>query len=120
MATGDPQTFEIERAGLALVGDRWGEAPGRGIVLLLHGGGQTRHSWARTGARLAAAGFVAVALDARGHGESGWDPGGDYSLDAFVADLLAVAATLAEAPILVGASLGGITSLLAAGEHHGV
>src|SRR5579864_5021971 len=115
MATGDPQTFEIERAGLALVGERWGEAPGRGTVLLLHGGGQTRHSWARTGARLGAAGYVALALDARGHGDSAWDHDGDYSLDAFVADLLAIVATLPEPPILVGASLGGITALLAAG-----
>jgi pimeloyl-ACP methyl ester carboxylesterase len=120
MAAGEPRTFEIEGAGLVLVGDRWGEAPGRGIVLLLHGGGQTRHSWARTGARLAAAGYAARALDARGHGDSAWDPGGDYSLETFAADLLAVTATLPQPPVLVGASLGGITALLAAGQHPGL
>jgi len=115
------QTFEIERdGGLRLVGDRWGDPPGRGTVLLLHGGGQTRHSWGRTAERLSAAGYVAVTLDARGHGDSGWDPGGDYSADAFVGDLLEVVATLAEPPALVGASLGGSTALLAAGEHPGL
>jgi len=114
------ETFEIERAGLRLVGDRWGSHPSRGTVLLLHGGGQTRHSWARTGVRLADAGYLALALDARGHGDSSWDPGGDYSIDTFVADLLAVVATLPERPTLVGASLGGITALLATGEHPGL
>jgi non-heme chloroperoxidase len=88
-------------------------------VLLLHGGGQTRHSWARTAERLAAAGRPAYALDLRGHGESEWAADGDYSLDAFVADTLAVIATLDRPPVLVGASLGGMTALLIAGEHPG-
>jgi len=112
-----PERFEVQRRGLTLVGDRWGADPGRGIVLLLPGGGQTRHSWARTGERLAVAGYAPIALDTRGHGESGWDPAGDYSLEAFVGDLRAIVAELPEPPVLVGASLGGITSLVAAGEH---
>jgi non-heme chloroperoxidase len=115
--TAAAQTIELERPGLVLVGERFGVEPARGTVVLLHGGGQTRHSWARTGVRLAAAGYVAVAFDARGHGESGWDPAGDYSIDAYLGDLLAIVASLPERPILVGASLGGITALLAAGEH---
>ena len=38
--------------GVTLVGDEWGErdAPS---VLLLHGGGQTRHSWKDAGSHLA-------------------------------------------------------------------
>ncbi|CAO5154795.1 Alpha/beta hydrolase [Frankia sp. AiPs1] len=101
-------------SGLPLVGDDWG-GPGQ-PVLLLHGGGQTRHAWGGTAAALAALGYRAIALDGRGHGESGWDPGGDYSLNAYVADLRAVLATIDGAPVLVGASLGGMTSLLAVGE----
>ena len=58
-----------------------------------------------------------VAVDLRGHGDSEWDPRGDYSLDAFVADLLAVIDKSDRAPILVGASIGGITSLVTAGEY---
>ena len=39
------------------------------LVLLLHGGGQTRHAWKGTGEALAEAGFRAFSLDARGHGD---------------------------------------------------
>jgi pimeloyl-ACP methyl ester carboxylesterase len=111
-------TFRVPASGVTLAGERWDpqERPA-GTVVLLHGGGQTRHSWDATARRLAEHGWVAVALDARGHGDSDWDPGGDYSLDAFVRDLVAFVSTLEEAPVLVGASLGGITSLTAAGEH---
>jgi pimeloyl-ACP methyl ester carboxylesterase len=107
--------------GVRLVGDRW-DPPGEhlGTVLLLHGGGQTRHSWQDTGRRLCAAGWTAVALDIRGHGDSDWAPDGDYSLDALVGDLETVADDLGEPPVLVGASLGGMTSLLALGEHPGL
>ena len=65
-------------------------------------------------------GSTAVTLDARGHGDSDWAPDRDYSIDGFVGDLLAFVATLDRAPVLVGASLGGITSLVAAGEHPGL
>src|ERR1700686_252544 len=100
------EPVEFEGAGVRLVGERWAEAPHRGVVVLLHGGGQTRHSWARTAVRLAAAGWTAIAFDARGHGESDWHPSGDYTLDGFVSDLLALVGTLEAAPVLVGASLG--------------
>ena len=105
---------------MRLVADRWPASPARGIVVLQHGGGQTRHSWARTGERLAAGGWTAIAYDARGHGESEWHPTGIYNLDGFIADLLQLIATLDEAPVLVGASLGGMTALVTAAEHPGV
>lgn len=100
---------------LTIRGEAWGpsDAP---PVLLLHGGGQTRYAWGNTARTLAAQGWYAIALDLRGHGESDWAPDGDYSIDAFIADLRGVAARLSQAPALVGASLGGITSLLAEGE----
>src|SRR5262249_47672109 len=55
--------------------------------------------------------------DLRGHGDSDWAADGDYSLDAFSGDVLAVATALERPPALVGASLGGISSLAAGGEH---
>jgi pimeloyl-ACP methyl ester carboxylesterase len=118
----DPRAelFEYEGAGVQLVGTRWAVAAPRGVVVLLHGGGQTRHSWARTAQRLAAEGWTAVTVDARGHGDSDWHPTQDYTLDGFVGDLLALVPTLEHAPVLVGASLGGITALVAAGEHPGL
>ncbi len=107
---------EIEGdAGVALRGEAWGppEAP---PVILLHGGGQTRHSWSAAGRRIAAEGWLSLALDLRGHGESDWAGEGRYRPDHFVADLRAVADWLGRPPIVVGASLGGMTGLLAEGE----
>ena len=116
-ATGEPVWFD--GAGVRMAADRWtgaGSGSPRGTVLLLHGGGQTRHSWFRTAEALASAGWTAIALDARGHGDSGWSSDGDYSIDALVADVAAVAEQLGERPVLVGASMGGMTSLVGQGE----
>lgn len=99
-----------------LTGDVWGE-PGATSIILLHGGGQTRHAWQGTGERLAAQGYHVIAYDARGHGDSFWEPDGDYSQDAMVGDLVdVVAGSGASEPVLVGASMGGETSLVACGE----
>jgi pimeloyl-ACP methyl ester carboxylesterase len=97
--------------GITLVADSWGDGR-RGTVLLAHGGGQTRHAWAKAGARLADRGWRAVALDLRGHGESGWSPTGDYRIQRFAADLVHVARQLGNGPALVGASLGGIAGMM--------
>lgn len=104
--------------GVTLTADTYGDkdAP---PVILLHGGGQTRHAWGGTAARLAAAGFHAVTLDLRGHGESDWAPDRDYSMDAFMGDLTAVATSFETAPAVAGASMGGMTALLTAGEQSG-
>jgi len=107
-------------AGNRMVADVFGE---RGpAVLLLHGGGQTRHSWRQTAQRLVKAGSTAYALDQRGHGDSDWIPDGSYAFGDFAADAAAVADALAaragRAPVVVGASLGGIAALLAEGAAH--
>lgn len=81
-------------------------------VLLLHGGGQTRQSWGGTAERLAESGRYAVTLDMRGHGESDWCPDGRYRVADFRDDLALVLANLPRPAMVVGASLGGITSLL--------
>lgn len=65
---------------------------------------------------LAAAGRYALSVDLRGHGESDWSPDGIYGLDGFAADVRAIAARLDSLPVLVGASLGGLASLIAIGE----
>ena len=104
--------------GIRIAGDSWGDANGP-LVLLQHGGGQTRHAWKNVGEILGKAGFFAVAFDARGHGDSDWAPDGLYSQDVMVEDLRRVVAALGNRrPALVGASMGGGTSLVAVGEDH--
>ncbi|KSZ60017.1 hydrolase [Rhodococcus pyridinivorans KG-16] len=113
--------IELRGAGVLLAADRWEPTHERkGTVLLLHGGGQTRHSWQRTGARLAEQGWRAYTLDARGHGDSEWPDDGDYSYEAHAQDIGAVVDELGEPPVLVGASMGGMASLVAQGDNPGL
>jgi pimeloyl-ACP methyl ester carboxylesterase len=101
--------------GNALCGSLWdvGGQP----VLLLHGGGQTRHAWQRTAQHLASKGKRAVTIDIRGHGDSEWVQSGNYTFLHYAEDIREVTADLArrfgERPAIVGASLGGLASLLA-------
>ncbi|MGB7656141.1 MAG: alpha/beta hydrolase [Novosphingobium sp.] len=87
---------------------------GAPTVVLGHGGGQTRHSWDRCEVQLARAGFQAINYDLRGHGDSDWSGDGDYGVETRARDLMAVAAQGSRPLALVGASLGGITALMAA------
>ena len=100
-----------------LAADVYG-APENPPVILMHGGGQTRHAWGATADTLAAAGFYAISLDLRGHGDSHWCSEADYSVEAYVEDLWAVVQTLDQPPALVGASLGGMVSMAFEGEIH--
>jgi pimeloyl-ACP methyl ester carboxylesterase len=101
--------------GISLAADVWGDdaAP---PVLLMHGGGQTRHAWGSTARALGEAGWRAISLDLRGHGDSGWAHNGDYSFTTFAADCVAVCDQLGTPPVLVGASLGGVAAILAEGN----
>lgn len=107
------------RDGNRLAADVAGPEGGPPVVLF-HGGGQTRHSWGTTLRCLGAEGWRAYSVDLRGHGESDWAEDGDYRIEAFSGDVLAVAAALPRPPVLVGASLGGLSSLCAIGENPGV
>lgn len=98
--------------GLALAADVDGPEDGPSVILI-PGGGQTRHSWSGTHRVLASQGWRAWSMDLRGHGGSAWPDDGDYSLAAFSGDIAEVAASLPRPPALVGASLGGISSLVA-------
>ncbi len=114
--TADPQPVTFTgKGGLRLAADVIGDADHPPVVLL-HGGGQTRHSWGTTAGDLAAHGWRAYTVDLRGHGDSDWSPDGAYELEDFAGDVAAVAGSLEQPPALVGASLGGLSSLLAEGE----
>lgn len=103
--------FELD-TGISLAADTYGD-PSNQMVLFLHGGGQTRHAWGGAARALAELGFYTIATDHRGHGDSGWSEQGEYQLEVFAHDLLALLKQLDQKPIIVGASLGGIAALRA-------
>lgn len=111
----DTRTFHTSD-GLTLTAD---VAPATDslTVILLHGGGQTRHSWAATMSELAEAGYGVINYDARGHGDSDWAEDGDYSLKALARDLEMIRSTVAGPVVLIGASMGGMTSFYAIGSN---
>lgn len=112
-----PVTVSFRGEGaLTLIGDEWnsGADPDQPTILMLHGGGQNRFSWKNTGQILADKGFRVIALDARGHGDSDRAPGGEYTVHVLAADVLAVLAQIGRPVALIGASMGGLTGILAA------
>jgi pimeloyl-ACP methyl ester carboxylesterase len=100
---------------LVLVADEWNRGTdSRPTVLMLHGGGQNRFSWKNTGQILADEGFHVIALDSRGHGDSDRSPDANYTVDALCADTLQVLEQIGRQVVLIGASMGGMTGILAA------
>ena len=116
MATVEANRREyMNREGMRLVATEVGPADGP-VVLFMHGGGQTRASWKGSIDDLGKAGYRAITVDLRGHGESEWSPAGSYAVHAFADDLIDLLGQLPPRPALVGASLGGLTSLLVVGN----
>ncbi len=109
--------------GNRLVGDVYAADKARGLVLLAHGGGQTRHSWGGTARALSARGITAVTMDQRGHGDSEWVASSAYDFHAFANDMTCagrqIKAQTGFKPAIVGASLGGLAGLFAAGSEGG-
>jgi len=105
--------------GISLVADGLGPQDGP-PVLLLHGGGQTRHAWEKTAIRLAGAGYRAIYPDQRGHGDSAWHEEGHYAFIDYAADLASLLRSILDEggrqPVVVGASLGGFAAILSEGE----
>lgn len=107
-------------SGLRLAAEVLGDDLVRPPVLLLHGGGQTRHAWGSAAAVLAANGWMTIAVDLRGHGDSDWSQCRQYALEDFAMDVRDIAGALASPPVIVGASLGGLSALLALEEMPGL
>tara|TARA_X000001036_G_scaffold345451_1_gene325252 strand:+ start:432 stop:1271 length:840 start_codon:yes stop_codon:yes gene_type:complete len=86
------------------------------LVIFLHGGGQTRFAWHQAAIKISKEGFYVVTYDLRGHGDSFWSREGNYRIKDHKQDLLSIIETLNKPANLVGASLGGMTSLSLAGD----
>jgi pimeloyl-ACP methyl ester carboxylesterase len=102
-------------AGGALVADVYGPV-GAPTVLLLHGGGQTRHAWGKAAQVLGDAGWYTVALDLPGHGDSAWAKDGDYRIETLADTMCRIWRELGTPLAVVGASLGGLISMAAVGR----
>ncbi len=105
----------LARDGITLAADYYPHGSNQQVVILLHGGGQSRHAWTTSALRLRDRGYTVVAYDARGHGDSDWAPDGRYDVEHLVDDLLIMRERFCteDAPAVVGASLGGMTVLAA-------
>ncbi len=103
--------------GNKLVADVFPAGCKKFVALLMHGGGQTRHSWRKTAISLAERGITAICIDARGHGDSEWLEDKSYTFDDYAGDVASIAAQIRQnygvKPICIGASLGGISAMLA-------
>jgi pimeloyl-ACP methyl ester carboxylesterase len=88
----------------------WG-SPHNAPLLLIHGGSAHAHWWDHIAVELVRE-YHVIALDLRGHGDSGWAVPPSYEIDDYVEDIAAVVTQLHLTPFtLVGHSLGGLISL---------
>ncbi len=103
----------VTGSGLSLSMHRWYDGYEGDPLVLLHGITGSGADWAALMHHLAP--WPAIALDARGHGESEWDPGEAYSGDAHFADVVsAVEALGLERFSLAGFSMGGAVAMMVA------
>ena len=105
-----PQDKTVTANGLKLHYLDWGTV-GKPIMVLLHGLRGHAHSWDDVSAAMYQD-FHVLALDQRGRGDSDWASDGDYSTEAYVADLAAFCEAMGLDPfVLVGHSMGGRNSM---------
>ena len=112
----NPVDKEVQANGLRFHYLDWGSEKNP-TILLLHGALQQGHSWDFVALSLSDE-YHIIALDARGHGETQWAPGGDYTVEAHQRDMEGVVKTLDLDPfILVGHSMGGRNAFVFASQH---
>ena len=103
----------VTGCGLSLALHRWYDGFGGDPLVLLHGITGSSADWAGLMHHLAPA--PALALDARGHGESDWDPHEAYHGDAHFADVVtAVEALGLDRFAIAGFSMGGAVAMMVA------
>jgi pimeloyl-ACP methyl ester carboxylesterase len=92
-------------------------SPDRPLLVLIHGGRDHARNWDFVAARLRKR-YHVIAPDLRGHGDSAWAYGSQYSMPDFLLDLHQLLRHLDAPPaVLVGHSLGGAIALQYAGVY---
>ena len=105
--------FESQRLRLAYWA--WGEEGAQPLVLL-HGGRDHARSWDGIAEAFADDHYV-VAPDLRGHGDSAWSPGSEYTTSQYAVDLLTLVERLERPVRVICHSFGGQVTFLAAGTY---
>ena len=116
--TGPPSVRRLEvpvEGARTLSALQWGEASPQ--IVFLHGGAQNSHTWDTVILALGPE-LSALAIDLPGHGHSGWRDDGRYTPQNMADDVAVVVGQLApEAILVVGMSMGGMTSIQLAVRH---
>ena len=109
------QDGTVEVAGVPIHYLEWGEREKPGIVFV-HGGSAHAHWWAHL-APMFIERYHPVAIDLSGHGDSGRRT--DYAFEVWAEEIMAVCAAtgIEDPPVLVGHSMGGMTSIVTAALH---
>lgn len=111
-----PRSKSLTVNSLTLRYLEWGE-PGTLTVVCVHGYTSSAEAFNALARRLADRAHI-LALDVRGHGESGWSPEGAYQYGDQAGDLAAFADALVPQPfVLIGTSMGGIIAMAYAAQH---
>ncbi len=106
----------VEANGLKFHYLDWGN-PDNPPLVLLHGVGQTCHTWDLFAAAMSPH-FHVMAFDQRGHGDTDWAPDKDYSRKTMVKDAEAFTTALGlDRFFLTGMSMGGANSLAFTGQN---
>jgi pimeloyl-ACP methyl ester carboxylesterase len=80
-------------------------------LMLIHGNRDHARTWDRVAVQLKRE-YCVYAVDLRGHGDSAWSVGGQYSLPEFVLDVAMLGRELNRNPLtVIGHSLGGAVAL---------
>ncbi len=108
-----PPLQRVRGAGLELAWREWNPGAAGLPIVLLHGITGSSRDWHQTASHIS--GRRLIAFDARGHGESDWDPGEAYAVDMHFADLaVALEALEIERCVLAGFSMGGGVAIMTA------
>ena len=114
-ASAQPQVQRIAHQlgdGRTVSALKWGSAEPQ--MVFVHGGSQNAHTWDTV---LLDLGVPALAIGLPGHGHSSWRDDAMYSPHSMAVDIAEVIALhAASAKMVVGMSLGGLTSLALAGH----
>ncbi|WP_417613338.1 alpha/beta fold hydrolase [Parasphingorhabdus sp.] len=112
----DERTRRISNGGIGIHVREWGD-PDAPAMVLLHGLRGYSGTWRKLASEFSDR-WRLIAFDARGRGESDWDPERNYYTDAYLSDLEAVVDGLElNRFTLVGHSMGGTTSYCYAAKH---